>query len=200
MTAEPDPSRLYVNVRRHSASSGSMVVAFLWGLAEATLFFIVPDVYLGFVALFHWRNGLLATLAALAGAMIGGAILYALAASDGAAVSQLLVRIPLISPEMVRAVAEQMQENGLAAMVSAPLQGVPYKIYAAQAGQQQLPFIPFLLVTVLARLERTLPVALAGAAFGKVFKRFVQRRTALVTGTYALLWVGVYVVYYLLKC
>jgi len=28
-----------------------MVVAFLWGLAEATFFFIIPDVFLSFVAM-----------------------------------------------------------------------------------------------------------------------------------------------------
>jgi len=197
MTAEPAPSPLYVSFTRHSASRSSLVIAFLWGLAEATLFFIVPDMYLGFVAVFHWRRGLLATLATVAGAMIGGATMYVLAVSNGAAVNQLLVRIPLISPEMVRTVAEQMRASGLAAMISAPLQAVPYKIYAAQAGQQHFPFIQFLLVTLPARLERTLPVVLAAAAFGSALKRLVQRRTALVIGTYALLWVGVYVAYYL---
>jgi hypothetical protein len=30
-----------------------------------------------------------------------------------------------------------------------------------------------------------------------VLKRFVQRRTALVIGLYALLWIGVYLAYYL---
>ena len=197
MTAEPRLSPLYARFERHSASNGSLIIACLWGLAEATLFFIVPDVYLGFVALFHWRKGLLATLAAVAGAMIGGAIMYTLAAANGAAINQLLIRIPLISPEMVRTVAEQTQGSGLVAMVSAPLQGIPYKIYAAQAGQQHLPFIPFLLVTVPARLGRFLLVALAGTAFGAAFKRFVRRCTALVIGAYALLWVAMYVVYYL---
>lgn len=197
MTAELNLSPLYARFERHSASNGSLVIACLWGLAEATLFFIVPDVYLGFVVLFHWRKGLLATLAAVAGAMIGGAIMYTLAVANGAAINQLLIRIPLISPEMVRTVAEQTQGSGLVAMVSAPLQGIPYKIYAAQAGQQHLPFIPFLLATIPARLGRFLLVALAGTAFGTAFKKFVRRRTALVIGTYALLWVAVYVVYYL---
>lgn len=197
MTPEPNPSALYARLECHSASNRSLVIAFLWGLAEATLFFIVPDVYLGFVALLHWRKGLLATLVSVAGAMIGGAIVYTLAAANGAAINQLLVWIPLIGPEMVHTVAEQMQGSGLIAMVSGPLQTIPYKIYAAQAGQQHLPFIPFLLVTIPARLERFLPVALAGAALGRAFKKFIQRHTALVIGAYALMWVAVYVVYYL---
>jgi membrane protein YqaA with SNARE-associated domain len=197
MTAELNLSPLYARFERHSASNGSLVIACLWGLAEATLFFIVPDVYVAFVALFHWRKGLLATLAAVAGAMIGGATMYTLAVANDAAINSLLVRIPLISPELVRSVAEQTQGSGLVAMISAPLRGIPYKIYAVQAGQQHLPFIPFLLVTIAARLERFLPITLAGIAFGAAFKELVQRRTALVVGAYALLWLAVYVVYYL---
>ena len=197
MTAEPNLSPLYARFERHSASNGSLIIACLWGLAEATLFFIVPDVYLGFVVLFHWRRGLLATLAAVAGAMIGGAIMYTLAVANGAAMNQLLVRIPLITPEMVRTVAEQTQGSGLVAMLSAPLRGIPYKIYAVQAGRQHLPFIPFLLVTIPARLVRFLAITLAGVAFGTAFKKLVQRRTALVIGAYGLLWVAAYVVYYL---
>ena len=197
MTAEPNPSALYARFECHSASNRSLVIAFLWGLAESTLFFIVPDVYLGFVALLHWRKGLLATVTTVAGAMIGGAIMYTLAAANGTAINQLLLWIPLVSPQMLRTVAEQMQGSGLVAMVSGPLQTIPYKIYAVQAGQQHLPFIPFLLVTIPARLERFLPVALAGAALGTAFKKFIQRHTALVIGAYGLMWVGVYVLYYL---
>ena len=197
MVAKQNPVTLYARAERHSASNGSLIVAFLWGLAEATIFFIVPDLYLGFVTLFHWRRGLLATFVAVVGAMAGGMVMYALAAANGAAINELLVRIPLISPDLVRTVAGQMEGSGLLAMVSGPLEAIPYKIYATQAGQQHLPFIPFLFLTILARLERLLPVALASAVCGTVFKRFIQRHTALVVSAYGLLWVGVYVLYYL---
>jgi len=196
MTAEPNSSPLYGRLERHSASSGSLVIAFLWGLAEATLFFVVPDVYVGFVALFHWRKGLLTTVAATAGAMIGGAIMYGLAGANAPAINELLVEVPLISPEMVRTVAGQTQTSGLVAMVTGPLQGIPYKIYAAQAGQQYLPFISFVLVTIVARLPRFFLLALMGAGLGRVFGKSVRRRTALVVGAYVLLWIGVYVWYY----
>lgn len=197
MAAKGDPVTGYVRAERHAASKGSLIIAFLWGLAEATIFFIVPDLYLGFVTLFHWRRGLLATFVAVAGAMIGGTVMYALAAANGEAINQFLVQIPLIGPDLVRTVAEQMEQSGLIAMISGPLETIPYKIYAVQAGQQHLPFIPFLLLTIPARLERLLPVALASAVCGTVFKKFVQRHTALVIGAYGLLWVGVYVLYYL---
>lgn len=194
---KPEPSSLFTRVECHTASNRSLVIGFLWGLAEATLFFIVPDVYLGFVALFHWRKGLWTTLAATAGAVMGGTIMYALGAANAPAINQLLVRIPLISPELIHTVSDQMQASGLVSMVIGPLETIPYKIYAVQAGHQHLPFIPFLLVTILARLERMLPVALVGAALGAAFKGFVQRHTLLVISAYSLVWIGVYVLYYL---
>jgi membrane protein DedA with SNARE-associated domain len=197
VSAESSPSTLYNRVELHTASLVSPLIAFLWGVAEAMLFFIVPDVYLGVVALINWRRGLLATAAAVAGAILGGAIMYALAAAHGTAIDQLLDRVPLISPQIVNSVSEQMQSTGLRAMVGGPQRGIPYKIYAAQAGQQHLPFMLFLLVTIPARLARILPFALPCAAFGVLFKSLVQRRTRLVLFAYALFWVGIYVSYYL---
>ena len=191
------PSPLYACLTAHSASRGALVIAFLWGLAEATVFFLVPDIYLGLVALFNWRQGLRATLVTVAGALIGGAIMYALAASNGAVMNQFLSHVPLINADTVNSVAEQMRADGLSALVTGPLQGIPYKVYAAQAGRQGLPLLPFLLITIPARLERILPVALAGAVAGVLFKRFVQKYTRLIVGAYALMWAGIYILYYL---
>lgn len=194
----PASSELYLRIRRFCATPTSIVIAFLWGLFEATVFFIVPDVYLAFVALFDARRGLEAVLASVAGALLGGAILYGLAANDGAVMRQLLVHIPGISAQMLDAVTIQMQASGLSAMVSGPLKGFPFKIYAAQAGENHLPFIPFFLISIPARLERLLPVTIAAAILGVLFRKFVQHYTALVIGIYLLLWLGIYLFYFLL--
>lgn len=180
----------------HSASRSAMAIALLWGLAEATLFFLVPDIYLGLVALFNWRKGLWATTFTVTGAMIGGVIMYALAVQNPDGMMSLLAHIPLINANMVKSVGEQMRSAGLMAMVTGPLQGTPYKVYAVQAGVQRLPIVPFLLLTIPARLERILPVALAGASGGVLFRPFIQRRTQVVVGLYAALWIGIYALYY----
>jgi len=51
---------------------GVGLAAFLWGLAEATCFFIVPDVLLSFIALRRLRTALLCCGLALAGALLAG--------------------------------------------------------------------------------------------------------------------------------
>jgi membrane protein YqaA with SNARE-associated domain len=197
MTAEPNRFLLYNRLKHHTAATSALVVAFLWGLAEGTLFFIIPDVYILFVALFHWRRGLLVTLASVAGSLVGGALMYALAAQDGTAMTALLTHIPLISPQMVETVALRMQTDGLVGMVDGPVQGIPYKVYAVQAGRQSLPFLLFLLMTIPARLERLLPLTLGGAVCGGIFIKLTRHHTKLMIGGYAGLWVGVYILYYL---
>lgn len=173
------------------------MIAWFWGLAEATLFFLVPDIYLGFVAIFSWRKGLWATAFTVLGAIVGGAIMYALAANNPKRMLDLLTYIPLINVNMVNAVGEQMRVEGLNAMVVGPLQGIPYKVYAVQAGAQRLPFVVFLLLTIPARLERILPVALVGAVGGVLFRSFIRRHTKLVVAAYAAFWLCVYALYYL---
>ena len=63
-----------------------MLIAGIWGFAEATLFFIVPDVWLTLIAV---RRGLVPALAAcgwaLAGALAGGLAMYAWGVFDSAA-------------------------------------------------------------------------------------------------------------------
>lgn len=167
-------------------------------MAEATLFFIVPDVYLGFVALFHWRSSLMATIIAMGGALIGGGLMYLLGGLFGTGMNELLLRIPLIDQAMLDLVAGRLQSQGLAALLSAPFQGVPYKIYAVHAGAQDLGIVPFLLVSIFARLERFLPITFLAILAGRIFLKNVQRRTHLIIGVYVLVWVSIYVGYAIL--
>jgi len=174
-----------------------MIVGFVWGFAEGTAFFIVPDVYLGLVALFNWKRGLWAMVAAVIGAMVGGSVMYSLAMKDLPAVNLFLTRIPLINAEMVADIANKTHADGLITMVNGPLRGVPYKIYAVQAGGQTLPYLSFLFMTVLARLERLLPFTLLAGGLGRWFKNSIKKHTTLVVGAYVLIWGIIYFLYYL---
>jgi len=59
-----------------------VLAAFVWGLAEATFFFVIPDVFLSFVALLDWPRTSKHILAAIAGALLGGALLFHWASAD----------------------------------------------------------------------------------------------------------------------
>lgn len=130
------------------------LAAFLWGLAEATLFFIVPDVLLSAVALNRLRAALIACAWATAGALIGGALLFTWGAHDPASAWAVLDRIPAIDTDMQASVREALDEHGLAALFLGPLTGTPYKLYAVAAGQTGLSLTAFLLVSIPARAVR----------------------------------------------
>jgi len=181
----------------HANSKWSLIIGFVWGFAEGTAFFVVPDVYLGLVALFHWKRGLWAMVSAIVGAMVGGSVMYSLAMRDISTINLFLERIPLINAEMISDIGNKMQTDGLITMVNGPLRGIPYKIYAVQAGGQARPYLPFLIFTILARLERLLPVTLLAGAFGKHFQKFIEQHTSFVVLIYVVIWGIIYFLYYL---
>jgi len=78
-------------------------LAFFWGLAEATCFFIVPDALTSRMVLTNPRRALHACLASLAGALLGGALLYS-SGANLALRTQLLAGmdwLPGISPDLI---------------------------------------------------------------------------------------------------
>ena len=108
-------------------------LAALWGVAEATVFFIVPDVLLSWLALQSYKPAFIACLWALAGALVGGGIIWFVGLSNPDMVRTMLVSLPAISDEMITNVAQQLDESGLVALFVGPMIGTPYKIYALEA-------------------------------------------------------------------
>jgi membrane protein YqaA with SNARE-associated domain len=129
------------------------LLAFFWGLAESTVFFIAPDFLLTRLALTDWRRALVAAVWALIGSMIGGTLLW-LAASQGDV--QVLLRaadwVPGISRDMIIRAAQALQTHGLGAVFTGVFTAQPYKIYALHAGAQHLALLPFLFASLVARL------------------------------------------------
>jgi len=74
-----------------------LITAFIWGFAEATLFFIVPDFLLTLAAIkLGWRKALLLILYCLSGALFGGAVMYGLAVFDVESARSIVDHVPLI--------------------------------------------------------------------------------------------------------
>ncbi len=184
-------------------------VAFVWGFAEATAFFIVPDVWTTRVALRHPRRGLATTLSAVAGAMVGGAVVHRWARRTPAADSaRLMTRIPAIDASMVAQVDDEVARDGYRAMLVGPARGVPYKLYARAAGIQGLPLGGLLAWTPPARIIRFLLVTGAAGGLASASRRWglnpPDRGLARVLGSpeaveravHALSWAGFYAFYF----
>ncbi len=139
---------------------GLNIAAALWGFAEATLFFVVPDVLLSAAGVARLRRGLVACGFALGGALADGALMYGWGRYDAAGALAVLDRLPAISPEMLAAVRDDLTRSGSGAILLGPLSGTPYKIYAVQSSAAGLGLVPLLLVSIPARLIRFVGVTL----------------------------------------
>lgn len=167
-----------------------------WGLAESTVFFLVPDIVLGWACLAGPRDGLRSLIAILAGALLGGLGLYVLALFWPDAARQVVGELPFVRGWMFDSVSQSYVQHGAAGMLYGPSSGIPYKVYAVLA-PQHLDAMSFLLASIPARIER---LALSGVTFalvGLALRRWW--RTPLrspVAVVYALVWCGLYAIYW----
>ena len=178
-------------IERIGAANG---IAFIWGLAEATVFFLVPDVWLTRLAVRDFRRAFIASLWALAGAILGGIVLWAFARHGAAerlfAAFDLL---PGISPALIEKSGRAMEERGLVSLATGALAGQPYKLYAVHAGATGVVFVPFLLASLVARLFRFLLTSAIARTIGRMFEyrgeRFVLR-------LHGVVWLVFYLCYF----
>lgn len=171
--------------------AGSLVLAAAWGFAEATFFFIVPDVLLTRLALRDVRRGLFGAVAATIGALLGASLLWWLAVRDIGPVLRFIERLPGIPLSLVTATGQAVQENGASALWLGALAGQPYKLFVAHAAAQGLSFSTFMWVSAAARLSRFAATTLL-AAWAARFLASPGRRVQV----HILFWVAFYTLYF----
>jgi membrane protein YqaA with SNARE-associated domain len=151
-------------------------IAFAWGLAEATLFFLVPDVWLTRLAVQDFRKAWVASLWALFGAILGGTVLW-IAARQGVADGLFSVfdSLPGISPALIEKSGTALEEHGLLSLATGAMSGQPYKLYAVQAGVSGVAFIPFVLASLGARFCRFLLSSTLAWGIGRLLRSQGQK-------------------------
>lgn len=181
-----------------SSARRDHAVAALWGAAEATAFFIVPDVWLTRVALESRQRAVAASISALAGAVAGGVATYAWAARTSPEVSREALRtLPAVSGAMIDRCEAEVEQRGSRAMLTGPLRGVPYKLYARAAGMRGESLPAFVAWSVPARLPRFLLASYLAARVGDRGRRLwgEERAARLRTPLHAASWVAFYAWY-----
>lgn len=169
-------------------------LASAWGVAEAIFFFLVPDVIISLVGLLSFKRSFMACWWSLLGAMAGGVLMYGWGAYHPASALAFVDAVPFIPHDMLGTVLKDLVAHGAQAVLHGPLAGIPYKIYAVQAGALGVPLGWFLIYTVPAR---TLRFMIATVAFNTVSRLLGQRVSLRVkTGLWLLYWIGNYTVYW----
>lgn len=172
-----------------------MFVIFIWGFSEATWFFIIPDVVLSLYALKvkRFKFVLYSNIAAVLGALIGGITIFIWSSIDYAQVVLFMLNIPAIHDYMITHVHRTMENNTFTALITGPLFGVPYKLFAASAPEYTNLFI-FLIFTVPARLVRFLLISIIAYVLSHyVFKQLSMKAKLVI---WFVVWCAVYIIYF----
>jgi membrane protein YqaA with SNARE-associated domain len=173
----------------------ALALLFAWGFAEATVFFVVADVAVSWIALRRGvKPGLGAAVTAAAGAVLGIALLYAWAAREPAAALALVDAVPFVTDELIEAMRADLREQGVAAVLIAGVTGVPIKIAAALAPGVGIAPAPFLLAAAVQRLARFASVALLAHLLARALRRGVTERGVL--ALWAAFWILFYALYW----
>ena len=177
------------------AGTPGVVLAFVWGFAEGTFFFVIPDVTISLVALLEPRRAWRHILAAIAGASLGGALLFSWAVRDASSAQHAVASVRFVTARMIAMVHTSYETHGIGAVFLGPLSGIPYKLYAVDAPQ----FVSepaFLVATIPARGERFVLIWVVFGALGAFLRRFPAlkpRQLAILHGT---VWILFYLFYW----
>lgn len=169
---------------------------FWWGFAEGVAFFIVPDVYMGFAALYALRAGAIAWLFSIAGSLAAVCVIYVLVAILAVPYVNWLDVVPGISRGLTEQTAVRLAADGLPYTPLLVLGGVPLKVYAALAFTLGGSLGSVLLWTVFARIVRIAPVFALLALVRLVFRRHIDAHPGRWLLLYALGWTAFYAFYF----
>jgi hypothetical protein len=163
----------------------AILPALLWGVAEATLFFIVPDLLISWVAMNRgFKAGAWASLFAALGAVVGGAVIFLWSVNDPTGAHRAVAAVPAISDRMIADAQADIDKNGwFIAAMKGPLTSTPYKVYALLAPKSGAPLAAFAPAALPVRLPRFLLVAGCFALIGHLFRARIDRRILLAAFT-----------------
>lgn len=178
------------------------IIPFVWGLAEAVFFFIVPDVWLTWLAFTNgeWQKLTSAIIWATAGALIGGILMYnAGRYVPYQRIAEWLVHVPGISRQLIDTVALQMKEFGIWGVFEGVLKAIPYKIYAVQWGANGGNFWVWVMATIAARGGRFFLSVLIARMMDAFCQKVIQGWILIKKYVFFSFWTIFYILYFIYR-
>jgi membrane protein YqaA with SNARE-associated domain len=171
-----------------------LALALLWGFGEASVFFVVPDVVISLIALqYGWRAGGLAILSAVFGAILGGIAVYYWGKFDISGARAFFDGLPAIAPSTIaRAGHEISQADFGLLMFKGSLTGVPFKLYASEAGASGVSLFAFVILTPLVRFPRFAIAALVAGLAHHYSPRILRAHKFKLLGLFWIVFYGLF--------
>lgn len=198
MTDAPSASRAahqapaYTAMVRRVSSRTSLWVAAGWAVAEASLLFIVPDVWLGFVALYAPRRMPITLVAVTLGAALGAAGLYLATLAFGDQLSSVITALPGIDQGHLAQVHTELADQGPSAFLNGILAALPVKLYVHASALLGIGLADVVAFTMINRIERLLVFGLLMALVGWLGRPAIARWPRMAASVYAAAWVIFY--------
>ena len=196
------PNTHSINVARQSEMSSATGLwcppswfGFLWGFAEGTFFFIIPDLVLSWASLAGARSGIKILGAILAGAVVGGLCIYAWALWRPDSARFAVAAVPFVRTKMFGKVQEDYRAHGVSGIFYTLGTGIPYKVYAVLAPSVTSP-VTFGLISIPARFERLALSWLVPTMLGLFLKRWIRHHRRLTAALWLGFWIVIYAVYW----
>ncbi|MFB6951837.1 lysophospholipid acyltransferase family protein [Streptomyces niveus] len=162
----PRDSPVRRRVASVAASRLGLLLAFAWACAEALSWPLMPELLLGVACVAVPRAALRLSFAAFAGSLAGGLLALQLANTG------LQLPAPLTTDRMRAEVRQELAAESASAVRHQPWNGIPFKVYAAEAGRADVPAADWFVESARARGGRTLTVGAAFAVLGLLLCRF----------------------------
>ncbi|MDE1153165.1 MAG: hypothetical protein PW788_11570 [Micavibrio sp.] len=175
--------------------TAASLIGFLWGYAEGTIFFVIPDVVISFVALYSLPGFLVCSAATLLGSVLGGISVYLAALYFPALTNSVIHAVPFIPQKLFDVVTTDFRQQGVWALLDGPTSGIPYKVYACQA-PDFTGLGTFILVSIPVRLCRFLVIGFLTFFTASIIKRrgsFADRKLLI---PYSVVWTLFYIFYW----
>jgi membrane protein YqaA with SNARE-associated domain len=170
----------------------------LWAVAEATVFFIVPDVLLTAAAIkFGLRRALLLSLLAAGAASLAGLAMWTWGARDAEGARHVMLMVPAIGPDLLQRAQSGVAQQWFLHLVTGAMTGVPYKLYAVEAGAIAINPWLFVPASFAARFLRFFLTVAAMAAAKEVLSMMNRARWAY--AAWAVAWLLVYGTYFTIR-
>ncbi len=162
------------------------IVGFYWGVAEATVFFVLPDFFLAPAIIANPKQAWRLVLAITAGSAVGALIVSLFVAVAPATMCTFITALPFTNEAMIAKASLHAGES--LASFWQPFSGVPMKAWIWSMITGGTAFIAFFSVMMVGRMMRFVLVALIALLVERFFGDMMRRHAAVFFVAYVIIF------------